>query len=144
MNVTLELTASPSLLEALRLLAGVIGGSSKFHMPDTMNTMATVDTPKPNAPKIIPENVAEAERAQNEVARNTTISTAGSAVAETATKTSGARITLEMARALTHSKSKVEGKRKEVKAILAKYDTDSVSNMDASNYEAYYRELEAL
>lgn len=137
MNITLELTASPSLLEAFKLLASVFTNPSNgiISMPG-INQAASL---LPEVPGIIeaPQTVIDA-RSVNETDRREV----GASATTTATTTQ-TDLTVEQVRAATQAKAK-SGKRSEVKALLSKYGTDSVTNMDAANYAAFYAELEAL
>lgn len=134
MNITLELTASPSLLEALKLLASVFTNPSNgiISMPGINQAVSLL----PEVPGIIeaPQTVID-DRSVNETDRRE--------VGASATTTTQTDLTVEQVRAATQAKAK-SGKRSEVKALLSKYGTDSVTNMDAANYAAFYAELEAL
>lgn len=134
MNITLELTASPSLLEAFKLLASVFTNPSNgiISMPGINQAVSLL----PEVPGIIeaPQTVID-DRSVNETDRRE--------VGASATTTTQTDLTVEQVRAATQAKAK-SGKRSEVKALLSKYGTDSVTNMDAANYAAFYAELEAL
>lgn len=138
MNITLELTASPSLLEAFKLLASVFTNPSNgiISMPG-INQAASL---LPEVPGIIeaPQTVIDA-RSVNETDRREV----GASATTTTATTTQTDLTVEQVRAATQAKAK-SGKRSEVKALLSKYGTDSVTNMDAANYAAFYAELEAL
>lgn len=138
MNITLELTASPSLLEALRMLAGFTNPVASFE-PTARAIIAPEAT---QTQKMVVEKsqaVTEEERA----AKETTRSVAAAAAAATAEAGVQTELTVEQVRAATSAKAKA-GKRAEVKELLAKYGAESVTNMDASNYAAFYAEIEAL
>lgn len=138
MNITLELTASPSLLEALRMLAGFANPVASFEpIAKAISAPETTQTTKKAVEKS--QEVTEAERSANETTRVAETTTA--AVTETTASTT--KLTVEQVRAATSAKAKA-GKRAEVKELLSKYDADSVTTMNASDYEAFYAELEAL
>lgn len=138
MNITLELTASPSLLEALRMLAVFANPAASFEpIARAISAPETTQTSKKAVEKS--QEVTEAERSANETTRVAETTTA--AVTETTASTT--KLTVEQVRAATSAKAKA-GKRPEVKELLSKYGADSVTTMDASNYEAFYAELEAL
>lgn len=134
MNITLELTASPSLLEALRMLAGFANPVASFEpTARAINAPETTQAQKETVENT--QKAAEEERAVNETTR-----TAPATTAEAGAQTD---LTVEQVRAATSAKAKA-GKRAEVKELLAKYGAESVTNMDASNYAAFYAEIEAL
>nr|WP_129732310.1 hypothetical protein [Parabacteroides goldsteinii] len=136
MNITLELTASPSLLEALRMLAGFANPVASFE-PTARAIIAPEATQTQK--KIVEKSQADAEeRAANETTRPAAAVAAATAEAGVQTE-----LTVEQVRAVTSAKAKA-GKRAEVKELLAKYGAESVTNMDASNYAAFYAEIEAL
>lgn len=138
MNITLELTASPSLLEALRMLAGFANPVASFEpTARAINAPETTQTSKKAVEKS--QEAAEAERSTHETTR--VVETTTAEVTETTASTT--KLTVEQVRAATSAKAKA-GKRAEVKELLSKYDADSVTTMNASDYEAFYAELEAL
>lgn len=136
MNITLELTASPSLLEALRMLAGFANPVASFE-PTARAIIA------PEATQIQKKVVEKSQAAAEERAANETTRPAAAVAAATAEAGVQTELTVEQVRAATSAKAK-SGKRAEVKELLAKYGAESVTNMDASNYAAFYAEIEAL
>lgn len=138
MTITLELTASPSLLEAVRMLAGFANPVASFEPAvRAINAPETTQTSKKAVEKS--QEAAEAERSARETTQVAETTTA--TVTETTASTT--KLTVEQVRAATSAKAKA-GKRAEVKELLSKYDADSVTTMNASDYEAFYAELEAL
>lgn len=134
MNITLELTASPTLLEALKLLAGFANPVASFVPVEKVISA-------PEAAQTQKKTVEESRKTTDDRSANETTREVTTATTETTTVQTD--LTVEQVRAATSAKAK-SGKRAEVKALLSKYGTDSVTNLDAAHYAAFYTELEAL
>lgn len=145
MTITVELNASPALLEALRLLAGFANPVASFTPTAKSTCMAEAKQVK---------NAVEESKDAAETDRCTPLEATAPApvvIAAPATATSTdttkpvmpANLTVEYLRAATREKTE-SGKKAEVKALLSKYGSDSVTNLDAAHYAAYYAEVVAL
>ena len=118
MNITITLTADQSLLEVLKGLVNLNQGV-KLNGSDNGSALAAVVTET--------EPVKAAKKKKEAVAETPAPSTP----------------TLETIRELV-SKKVEQGKRKEMKALLTEFETDSVSNLSAEHYTAFYSKVEAL
>lgn len=139
MTFTVELTASPALLEGIKLLASAFvnpltptnENPIPVRIPITSKKSVTpAETPVASADSVTTDE--ERRQEQEEDRTNTT----ASAPATT--------LTVEELRAVTAQKSKGEGKKNEVKALLREFDTKNVSDMDPKYYAEYYAKVSAL
>ncbi len=130
MNFTIELTASPTLLEAINVLvAALTGQSASKPIPVKEATKKT----KAIAPVATP--VEETTSATEETT---------SATEETETATEEAPMfTLEQVRAAAQAKSQ-SGKREEVRALVTEFGAANLPSLDPSNFNEFMSKLEAL
>lgn len=136
MTFTVELTASPALLEGIKLLA------SAFVNPLTpANVNSVKHAVKPAvAPAATAASTTDAPAIEDEAKRQAQEIDRSNATASASATT----LTIEELRAVTAQKSKGEGKKNEVKALLREFDTKNVSDMDPKYYTEYYAKVSAL
>lgn len=144
MTFTVELTASPALLEGIKLLASAFvnpltpanGNPVPARIPiEPKQVVKPAEAPAATAASTTdaPAIEDEAKRQAQEIDRSNATASA-----------SATTLTIEELRAVTAQKSKGEGKKNEVKALLREFDTKNVSDMDPKYYAEYYAKVSAL
>lgn len=168
MNLTIELTASPALLDAINNLTAAFTGRG-LNLPDLspVGTSEPVSQPATEAPAeaatetTSPEPVVEAPKATRRrngkaVASTETATSdpepAAEPVAETTApapvtqtqKASDEPITIERVRAAVRAKTIDEGKREEAVELLKTFGSPNVTNLDPAKYSEFLEKLNAL
>jgi len=130
MNFTLEikLTASPELLEAVKLIAGGLCTQPISLTPIAAETASA--------------KTARAPRAAKEIAKeeNTTVATKEEGSEETS---SNDPITIETVRAAVQTKAQ-GGKRDQVKSLLTKFEVARVTDLPDTKYAKFLEEVNSL
>lgn len=124
MNFTIELTAAPSLLEAVKILATALTGQQQPVNAISVKETSTKKTKALTTPATQVEEVAE------------------TAIEETAAE-EAPMFTLEQVRAAAQAKSQ-SGKREEVRALVTELGAASLPNLAPSKFNDFMSKLEAL
>ena len=115
MNITLTITTTPELTEALHAIATALTGENKKSSPVAQKE------------KLV--NTAAAQKADD--------------VETLEVETQSEKITIESIRELVSTIAS-KGKKAELKKLLAEFDAQNVSALDAKNYSAFYQKLKEL
>lgn len=123
MNFTIELTASPTLLEAIRIFAAAITGRP-----------AVISNPviAPAMPQKVEVVTPRVEVITQEATQD-----------ETDTPQDAPSFTLEQVRAAAQAKSQA-GKREEVRALITALGADNLPSLDPSRFAEFMSKLETL
>lgn len=147
-NVQIELTASPSLLDAMLKLALAFQGQAAA-VPQSTEEV------KPAKTKKVQETVKTEKAPETEAVHNAAeavaqaadaVAQAAEAVAQTieATQKAGSNtITVEDLRAIVRDKAQA-GKREQIKAILTGMDSTSVTTLKEEQYADFLTKVKAL
>jgi hypothetical protein len=119
MNITITLTASPELLSVLQAF-------SKMQVA-TPAINGTVKKSSANGVKTTPVEVNSQETAP----------------VDTVTETVGENITIEMIRPIVQEKNQA-GKREQIKALLAEFGADKVTNLAKEHFSGFLQKIKAL
>jgi hypothetical protein len=162
MNITIELTASPALLEAINNLTAAFAGRgtnltdlSPVKKPETAApVIESIATDVKLADQPAAEQPAQAEHKTTRRRNGRTATEAATDVPATAsegptgTTTSddptGEPVTIEMVRAAVRAKTIDEGKREEAVDLLKSFGSPNVTNLDPSKYSKFLEKLKAL
>ena len=124
LTLNLNEVSESALAEALRILKGGSTPAEPVKKPK-----AEIPAPVEPAKKQKAETPAPAAPAAEEVKQEET-------------KTTEKKVTIEEIRAVVNVKKST--KREEIKALLTKFEADSVSTLKPEKYLAFFTELEAL
>lgn len=125
MNFTIELTASPTLLEAIKVLAAALTGQ-----PANNAIPVKESTKKAKAIAATPTATVVEE-------------TSAETASEEATTEEAPKFTLEQVRAAAQAKSQ-SGKREEVRALVTEFGAANLPSLDPTKFNDFMSKLEAL
>ncbi|MCL4483455.1 MAG: hypothetical protein M1445_12750 [Bacteroidetes bacterium] len=140
MNFTLEikLTASPELLEAVKLIAG--GISVKASAPITPASPAAIAESAQSGKR---NRAAASEKTTKEVSAENVETSTEETTSEESSEASNETVTVETVRAAVQAKAQ-SGKRDQVKSLLTKFEVARVTDLPDTKYAKFLEEVNAL
>lgn len=125
MNITVTLTAHPEFLSVLQSLVGALANSTESVKQSAKKTNGT-KMPESTTPITAPVQTSEVNISTDKTPSEKAIS-----------------ITIEQIRAAVQKQSG-EGKRDQIKALLAEFGADKVTNLTKDQYADFLSRLEKL
>ena len=138
MNFTLTITASPELLEAIKLIAGAVS----FPVPTALTPIVAEKT-EPAEPIVEKATATRTRKAKEVVKEEETPEPVEEVKDKFEEQETAETVTIETVRAAVQEKA-AGGKRDEVKALLTKYSVARVTDLVESDYSAFLKEVTAI